>query len=160
MAKMRPSFKVGLIAGGLIFAQFMITLLFHLKGSMANLLQYSTFIFLLGGVYLGIHQQRKSNGGQIEFIAALRTGFTVAIICTFFIVLGLVVAFYSIPISEKIADLKAMGWSAERIEKELQRMNTVNVITGSFFGSLPMLLIGCLGTLGAAAILSKRPSQL
>lgn len=154
---MKPSVKVGLIGGIVVLTSLLIQSLFLPQGAINILLTFLPFVVMLAGIYFAIKQQRTLQDGAIEFIPALRVGFTVVLFCYAFYVLGLYIGIHTVDLKKQVIDMHKNGKSITEIEQHIKGMSSeANLIWGSMqFGMLP-LIMGSLGSLSAALLLSKK----
>lgn len=154
---MKPSVKYGLAGGGIVLAIFIIQLLTKLEGTVFMLMQYSVFIVLLASVYLSIQKQRSLLGGKIEFLHALRTGCSTALIISVFFAISVYIGINNVDINYEIKSMKNNGLSNAQIIDNITKMSDqATVIIQSIISATVPLLLGCLGAIGASVIMSKR----
>jgi Protein of unknown function (DUF4199) len=149
--------KYGLAGGGIVLAIFIIQLLTKLEGTVFMLMQYSVFIVLLASVYLSIQKQRSLLGGKIEFLHALRTGCSTALIISVFFAISVYIGINNVDINYEIKSMKNNGLSNAQIIDNITKMSDqATVIIQSIISATVPLLLGCLGAIGASVIMSKR----
>ncbi len=154
---MKPSVKYGLTGGSIVLAIFIIQLLTRLEGTLFMLMQYSVFIVLLACVYLSVQKQRALLGGKIEFLHALRTGCSTALIISAFFAISVYIGINNIDINYEIKSMKNNGLSNAQIIDNITKMSDqATVIIQSIISATVPLLLGCLGAIGASVIMSKR----
>ncbi|MGL5889292.1 MAG: DUF4199 family protein [Bacteroidia bacterium] len=154
---MKPSVKVGLIGGASILIIFLILFFIKPEGVFSKILQYGIFVVLLASVYVAVKKQRDELGGKIDFIHALRTGISTALIVSLFFAICAYISVVNVDVYGEIDGMKKAGLSTTTIANNLERMtSSANIVIQSIMAALTPLLLGCMGAIGAAVIMTKR----
>jgi ABC-type cobalt transport system substrate-binding protein len=154
---MKPALKYGLTGAVLTLTVFLIQFFLQPEGLIMRVLQVSLFLAPIALVYIAVRKQRELQGGTIEFLQALRTGCSTALVISVAFSICGYIAINNINPQNEIISMKKNGLNNQQIIEVLTRMQSqTTVVFQSISSGIPSLLIGCMGAIGATVIMTKR----